>query len=67
MLVLERRLDEVITIGDDIRITVVRIRDEKVRLGITAPRDVQVHREEVRDAIRAGHLTDEQRRVAREA
>ena len=52
MLVLSRRRDETIMIGDDVKITVVDIRGDKVRLGITAPRHVQVHRQEVYDAIK---------------
>ena len=52
MLVLSRQRDEVIMIGDDIEITVVDIRGEKVRLGINAPPHVPVHRREVYDAIR---------------
>ncbi|MEW4569264.1 carbon storage regulator [Tautonia sp. JC769] len=48
MLVLSRRLDESILIGDDIVITVVDIRDGKVRLGITAPVEVDVDRQEIR-------------------
>jgi carbon storage regulator len=52
MLVLSRRRDQVIKIGDDIEITVVDIRGDKVRLGITAPKEVQVHRKEVFEAIR---------------
>lgn len=47
MLVLSRKRDEVICIGPDIRIQVVDIRGDKVRLGITAPRSVVVDREEV--------------------
>ena len=47
MLVLSRQRDETIMIGDDIEITIVDIRGDKVRLGITAPRDIPVHREEV--------------------
>jgi carbon storage regulator len=53
MLVLSRQRDETIMIGDDIEITVVDIRGDKVRLGINAPREVQVHRKEVYEAIRA--------------
>lgn len=49
MLVLSRRLDEVIYIGDHIIIQVVSIRDGKVRLGITAPDDVSVDRAEIRE------------------
>jgi carbon storage regulator len=52
MLVLSRQRDETIMIGDDVEITVVDIRGDKVRLGITAPRQIQVHRKEVYDAIR---------------
>jgi carbon storage regulator len=47
MLVLTRKIDESIIIGDDIRITVVEVRHDQVKLGITAPRDIPVHREEV--------------------
>ena len=51
MLVLSRKKDEKIVIGDNISIMVVEIRGDKVRLGIDAPRDVSVHRREVYDAI----------------
>ena len=52
MLVLSRQRDETIMIGDDVEITVVDIRGDKVRLGINAPRQIQVHRKEVYDAIK---------------
>jgi len=52
MLVLSRKRDERIVIGDNIVITVVEVRGDKVRLGIEAPTDVPVHRQEVLDAIR---------------
>jgi cytosine/creatinine deaminase len=52
MLVLARQRDETIMIGDDIEVTVVDIRGDKVRLGINAPRSVSVHRKEIYDAIR---------------
>lgn len=52
MLVLSRQRDETIMIGDEVEITIVDIRGDKVRIGITAPRDVQVHRKEVYEAIR---------------
>jgi carbon storage regulator len=52
MLVLSRQRDETIMIGDDIEITVVDIRGDKVRLGITAPPSVPVHRKEVYEAIK---------------
>ena len=51
MLVLSRHRDESIMIGDDIVITIVDIRGDKVRLGIDAPTDIPVHRQEVYDAI----------------
>ena len=53
MLVLSRQRDETIMIGDDVEITVVDIRGDKVRLGITAPTRVAVHRKEVYEAIKA--------------
>ena len=52
MLVLSRHRDESIMIGDDVVITIVDIRGDKVRLGIKAPQEIPVHREEVYDAIK---------------
>ena len=52
MLVLSRHRDESIMIGDDVVITVVDIRGDKVRLGIDAPQEIPVHRQEVYDAIK---------------
>ncbi|SRR5690606_11405364 len=52
MLVLSRQRDETIMIGDDIELTVVDIRGDKVRLGIKAPAHVAVHRKEIYDAIK---------------
>lgn len=51
MLVLSRKKDESIFVGDDIKITIVDIRGDKVRLGIEAPNEIPVHRQEVYDAI----------------
>ncbi len=51
MLVLSRQKDESIIIGDDVEIVIVDVRGDKVRLGITAPKDIPVHRREVYDAI----------------
>jgi carbon storage regulator len=51
MLVLSRQRDESIFIGDNIKITVVDIRGDKVRLGIEAPTEIPVHRQEVYEAI----------------
>jgi carbon storage regulator len=52
MLVLSRKKDEKIVIGDNITLMVIEIRGDKVRLGIEAPKDVTVHREEVYEAIK---------------
>ena len=52
MLVLSRQRDETIMIGDAIEITEVDIKGDKVRLGINAPKLVQVHRKEVYEAIK---------------
>lgn len=51
MLVLSRKKNESIVINNDIVVTVVEIRGDKVRLGIVAPKEVSVHRREVYDAI----------------
>ena len=52
MLVLSRQRDESIMIGDDVEIIIVDVRGDKVRLGITAPKDIPVHRREIYDAIK---------------
>lgn len=51
MLVLTRRLGESIVIGNDVVVTVLEVRGDQVRIGIDAPRSVQVHREEVYRAV----------------
>src|SRR3954462_11040879 len=51
MLVLSRQRDETLMTGDDIEVTVVDIRADKVRLGINAPKEISVHRKEVYDVI----------------
>ena len=69
MLVLSRQRDETIMIGDNIEITVVDIRGDKVRLGINAPKEIPVHRKEVWESIqrenrdaaqRSAHISLEQ-------
>ncbi len=56
MLVLSRRKDETIMIGDEIEITVVDVKGDTVRLGISAPRSVSVHRKEIYQAIQAENI-----------
>jgi carbon storage regulator len=53
MLVLSRKINESIIIQDDIVVTVIEIRGDKIRLGIEAPKNVTVHRQEVYDAIQS--------------
>lgn len=60
MLVLSRKLGECICIGSDITIQVVSLESDRVRLGIVAPRDVPVHREEVAKAIAEETKREEQ-------
>ncbi|MCG8478173.1 MAG: carbon storage regulator CsrA [Spirochaetales bacterium] len=62
MLILSRKVDERIVIGDDIEVSVVEIRGDQVKLGIVAPRSVKVYRREVFDAIQ-----EENRAAARDA
>ncbi len=57
MLVLSRQRDESIIIGDNIKITIVDIRGDKIRIGIEAPPEVAVHRQEVYDAIQRDKQT----------
>lgn len=52
MLVLSRQKDQTVMIGDEIEITVVDIRGDRVRLGFSAPAEIPVHRKEVYEAIR---------------
>jgi carbon storage regulator len=59
MLVLSRKKNESIVINNDIVVTVVEIRGDKVRLGIVAPKEVPVHRQEVYDAIHGKNATAE--------
>jgi carbon storage regulator len=51
MLILTRRIGETLKIGDDVDITVFGIKGQQVRIGIDAPKDVQVHREEIYERI----------------
>jgi len=53
MLILTRRIGETIMIGDDVSVTVLRIKGSQVRIGVKAPRNVSVQREEISDRIKS--------------
>ncbi len=52
MLILTRRVGETLMIGDDVKVTVLGVKGNQVRIGVDAPRDVTVHREEIFDRIK---------------
>lgn len=54
MLILTRHIGTTINIGDDITVTVLGVKGGQVRLGVNAPRDVEVHREEIYERIKRG-------------
>ncbi len=60
MLVLTRKLNQSIVIGDDIEIVVLEVRGEQVRIGIKAPKNVAVHRKEVYEQIREENISASQ-------
>lgn len=52
MLILTRRVDETLCIGDDVLVTVLGIKGNQVRIGVSAPKEVPVHREEIYERIK---------------
>lgn len=52
MLILTRRVGETLMVGDDITVTVLGVKGNQVRIGVNAPRDVAVHREEIYERIK---------------
>jgi carbon storage regulator len=58
MLILTRRVGETITIGSNVTVTVLGVKHNQVRIGINAPKNVEVHREEIYERIRQEHLRE---------
>ncbi len=59
MLILTRRVGETVVIGDDVTVTVLGVKGNQVRLGVNAPREVAVHREEIFERIQREQAEDE--------
>lgn len=59
MLILTRRVGETLMIGDEVSVTVLGVKGNQVRIGVNAPREVAVHREEIFDRIKKEHAGDE--------
>lgn len=67
MLLITRRPGETLMIGDDITVTVIAVKGQQVRIGISAPRSVPVHREEIYERIKAEEAQIEARRAPAKA
>ena len=58
MLILTRRVGEVLTIGNDMTVTVLGVKGNRVRIGVDAPKDVAVHRGEIHERIKRGEASE---------
>ena len=59
MLILTRRVGETLMIGDEVTVTVLGVKGNQVRIGVNAPKDVSVHREEIYERIKREDQTDD--------
>ena len=60
MLILTRRIGEVVRIGDDVTVTILDVKRNQIRIGIDAPREVSVHREEVYNRIQSEQVAEQE-------